>query len=633
MKRTNWFRQYEMFTCLVLVVILVFGGIAGAQVAPKKGQDDPPTAKTAPASKKVNEPVGGAVKDEMFTGKWNDADVRVVLRQLSVMFGANIVASKGVSGRVTVSLYDLTFDETLTAILKSSGLAHVKEGKFIYIYTAEELAAIQAASRKMEVKTFKLDYVTAADAQLLIKPAMSADGVLAVTPVPETGITANSSVAGDNSHATSGVLVISDYPENIERITKIVANIDIRPQQVLVEATILSAELTENNRLGVNFDMLVNTDYATQGVAGFFDGTTGDLINTPGDNRIISTVGTDFSRVTGGVTFGFLTDSVAVFLQALEVVTDVTVLANPKLLVVNRQKGEVIVGQKEGYVTTVVSDGVATQSVEFLETGTRLIVRPYIGRDGYIRMMIHPEDSTGGTTVDGTFLIPRSETAEVTSNVLVRDGRTIVIGGLFREDTTNSRSQVPVLGSVPYLGTLFGVTTDTTIRRELMVLMTPHIVKQEEFEKVSKNVKDDLERFRVGARKGMQWWAADRLARSHLKWAREHLKNGNLDKARWDLDMALARRPALPEAVEMYENLTNKAYWAEEARQSTIRTVIDRMLMHEMGKDFRKVVPPLKPRNYILPVGKDKKPTAKTVIRKAPTTRPSGKKKAKVSTK
>jgi type IV pilus assembly protein PilQ len=637
MKRTNWFTQYGMFICLVLVVILVFGDVAGAQAVPAKGDTGVPAGAgvekptTAPVAKPADEKVGGAVTDEMFTGKWSDADVRVVLRQLSVMFGANIVASKGVSGRVTVSLYDLTFDETLTAILKSSGLAHVKDGKFIYIYTVEELAAIKAASLKMEVRTFKLDYITAADAQLLIKPAMSAEASIAVTPIPETGITANASVAGDNSHATSGVLVISDFPENIKRIAEIIAEIDVRPQQVLVESTILSAELTENNRLGVNFDILANTDYTTQGVAGFFDGTTGDLINTPADNRAITTVGTDFTRVTGGVTFGFLTDSVAVFLQALEVITDVTVLANPKLLVVNRQKGEVIVGQKEGYVTTVVSDGVATQSVEFLETGTRLIVRPYIGRDGYIRMMIHPEDSTGGTTVDGTFLIPRSETAEVTSNVLVRDGRTIVIGGLFREDTTNSRSQVPVIGSIPYLGTLFGATTDTTVRRELMVLMTPHIVKQEEFEDVSANIKDDLERFRVGARKGMQWWAADRLARSHLNWAREHLKNGRLDRARWDLDMALARRPSLPEAIEMRENLTNKAYWAEEARQSAIRTVIDRMLMHEMGKDFRKAVPPLKPRNYILPVRKGTKPAAKAVVPKKPTTRPSGKKKAKVA--
>lgn len=662
MIRANWFKQYGILICSTLAAVLVLGGIAAAQPQPeginidevkklaeevagqmdsvpaagdagKKTADAPekkPAAKTAPPKPPANPDapvVGNLSSDGTFTGYYQDTDLRVVLRQLSMLFRTNIVASKDVSGRVTVTLYDVTFEEALDSVLKSSGLGYVKKGKFIYIHTLEELDAIAKAARKMEVRTFQLDYITTTDAQTLIKPAMSAEGSIAITPASGTGITPSAVDAGDNSHATSGVLVVNDYPENLARIAEIVREIDVKPEQVLIEATILSAELTENNRLGVNFDVLTNTDYATQGVAGFWDETSGNLINTPEDNRHIGTVGTAFNPVIGGITFGFLTDSVSVFLQALEAITDTTVLANPKLLVVNRQKGEVIIGNKEGYVTTVVSDGVATQSIEFLETGTRLVVRPYIGRDGYIRMMIHPEDSTGGTTVEGSFLIPRSATTEVTSNVLIRDGRTVVIGGLFREDTTNSRSQVPVIGSVPYLGTLFGATTDTTVRRELMVLMTPRIVKQKEFEEASANMKDDVERFRVGARRGMRWWAADRLAHSHVKWAREHLKNGQLDKARWDIEMALCRRPSLPEAIEMKENLTEKAYWAEEARHTTVRDAIQRIMMHEMGKDFRKTVTPVKPRDYILPLKKDpnKKPKAPKAPGKAPTTRPSDK--------
>jgi len=658
MIRANWFTQYRMLICPVLAVILVLGGIAGAQALPEgvdidevkklaeevAGQADSVPAvdggdkkaatspETKPAPKKVEQPAatkngpsaGNISSDGTFTGYYQDTDLRVVLRQLSMLFRTNIVASKDVSGRVTVTLYDVTFEQALDSVLKSSGLGYVKKDKFIYIHTIEELAEMAKAALKMEVRTFQLDYITTADAQALIKPAMSSEATIAVTPEPAPGINASAVDAGDNSHATSGVIVVSDYPENLARIAEIISEIDVKPQQVLLEATILSAELTENNRLGVNFDFLVNTDYTTQGVAGFWDDTTGNLINTPGDNRNITTVGTDFNPVIGGITFGFLTDSVAVFLQALEAITDTTVLANPKLLVVNRQKGEVIIGNKEGYVTTVVSDGVATQSIEFLETGTRLIVRPYIGRDGYIRMMIHPEDSTGGTTVEGTFLIPRSATTEVTSNVLVRDGRTVVIGGLFREDTTNSRSQVPVIGSVPYLGTLFGATTDTTVRRELMVLLTPRIVKQEEFEAASKNMKDDVERFRVGARRGMRWWAADRLAHSHVNWARQHLKNGRLDRARWDIEMALCRRPSLVEAIELKENLTDKAYWAEEARHTTVKDAIQRIMMFELGKDFRKAVVPAKPRDYILPVKKGEKPGVKNVSAKGPTTRPSG---------
>ena len=629
MIRANWFIKHGMLICLILVAALVretVGQPAGAGAG--KGTATVPT--TQPSSKKADEPaqISGTLKNNLFTGTWRDADIRVVLRQLSIMFSANIVASKDVSGRVTVSLYDLTFDETLDAILRSSGFGYVKEGKFIYIHTAEELAAIAAAARKMEVKTFQLNYITALDAQSLIKPAMSESASIAVTPVPKTGISVSSTEAGDNSHATNGVLVVNDYPENLARIADIIREIDVRPQQVLIEATILSATLTERNNLGVNFNVMANTDFTTEGSieGGLTTVAEGTLRNIPGPAiSNVSSMRTDFTPVTGGITFGFLTDSVSIFLRALEQVTDLTVLANPKLLVVNRQKGEVIVGRKDGYVTTVVSDGVATQSIEFLESGTSLVVRPYIGRDDYIRMMIHPEDSDGSVQVTDSFTIPSETTTEVTSNVLVRDGQTIIIGGLFRESTTNGRSQVPVIGSIPYVGTLFGSTLDVTERREVMVLMTPHIVKQEAFEDASKNMKDDVERFRVGARKGMQWWAADRLARAHLDWARQHLKNGRLDRARWDLDMALARRPKLTEAIEMRENLTNKAYWADESRQSTVRDAIDRVLMFEAGKDFRKKVPPAKPRDYIPPTGKGAKSIEEKASPKGPATRPAGK--------
>jgi type IV pilus assembly protein PilQ len=572
--------------------------------------------------------VGNVSSDGTFTGYYQDTDLRVVLRQLSMLFRTNIVASKDVSGRVTVTLYDVTFEQALDSVLKSSGLGYVKKDKFIYIHTLEELAEIAKAALKVKVQTFQLDYITAADAQALIKPAMSESASIAVTPAPATGIAASATEAGDNSHATNGVLVVSDYPENLARIAEIIREIDIRPQQVLIEATILSATLTERNNLGVNFNVMANTDFTTEGSieGGLTTVTEGTLRNIPGAGiSNVSSVRTDFAPVTGGITFGFLTDSVSIFLRALEQVTDLTVLANPKLLVVNRQKGEVIVGRKDGYVTTVVSDGVATQSIEFLESGTSLVVRPYIGRDDYIRMMIHPEDSDGSVQVTDTFTIPSETTTEVTSNVLVRDGQTIVIGGLFRESTTNGRSQVPIVGSLPYVGTLFGSTLDVTERREVMVLMTPHIVKQKEFEAASKNMKDDVERFRVGSRKGMQWWAADRLARSHMDWARKHLKNGRLNRARWDLDMALARRPGLPEAIEMRENLTDKAYWAEEARQSTVRDAIDRILMFKMGKDFRKTVTPAKPRDYILPTRESAKPIGKKISPKGPTTRPAGK--------
>ena len=148
--------------------------------------------------------------------------------------------------------------------------------------------------------------------------------------------------------------------------------------------------------------------------------------------ELVVGTGTNFTQGVGGLKVGFVSDNVSVFLSALEQTTDTTIMANPKVLALNRQQGEVFVGNEDGYITTVTTETTTSQSVESLKTGTRLIFRPYIAEDGYVRMEIHPEDSTGGLTSSN---LPFKITTEVTSNVMVRDGHTIVIGGLFRESS------------------------------------------------------------------------------------------------------------------------------------------------------------------------------------------------------
>ncbi len=178
-------------------------------------------------------------------------------------------------------------------------------------------------------------------------------------------------------------------------------------------------------------------------------------------NNTNMTFRTDFNDLvpSGGFTFGIVKDQVAAFIRALESVTDTTVIANPNVLALNRQIGEVIVGRRDGYVTTTFTDTIASQSVEFLETGTQLTFRPYICGHDLIRMDIHPEDSSGGLN-DAN--LPFKATTEVTTSIMVRDGHTILIGGLFREVSTAARSQVPLAGNIPLAGALFRNTNDFT---------------------------------------------------------------------------------------------------------------------------------------------------------------------------
>ena len=153
-------------------------------------------------------------------------------------------------------------------------------------------------------------------------------------------------------------------------------------------------------------------------------------------------------RAVGGradCTVGFSAANVQAVITALEAITDTTLLANPKILAVNKQEGIVYIGRKIGYYRRRRrrTRRSTTQSVAFLETGTRLAFRPYIGDDGYIRMDIYPKDSDGTLKENS---IPDETSTELRTNVVVKDGQTVVIGGLFRDSVVTTKSQVPVAG-------------------------------------------------------------------------------------------------------------------------------------------------------------------------------------------
>jgi type IV pilus assembly protein PilQ len=527
------------------------------------------------------------------------ADLRGVLQLLSTQGKRNIVATKEVTGTVTADLYGVTFDEALEAVMRSSGYVYQEKGNFVYVYTPEQLRAVLDAERKIEVRVFHLHYLTAEDAKTLITPTLSENGTVALSPASETGIETSDTETGGDSLAGGDVIVVRDYEDNVKRAAQMIEEIDVRPEQVLIEATILRATLNEDDDMGIDFNVLSGVDFET-----FASTTTALQSVVPEDDTPITdnTLGASVlqngfasSVPAGGLSIGVITNNVSFFIRALESITDTTVLANPKLLVLNKQRAEVMIGRRDGYLTTNVTETVATQTVEFLETGTRLVVRPFVGKNGFIRMEIHPEDSSGSVVERGAAALPSESTTETTSNIMVRDGRTIVIGGLFRESTTNGRSQIPVLGNLPIAGVLFRSTSDSTVREEVIILVTPHIIQPDADGAVSERLKDDVDRFRIGQRKGLQWFDSSRLAQTHMRWAKQSLAKGDLGDALWNVDMALSMNPRMDEAIHLKERLTQQAYWADESRVSSVKYVIQKMVMQELGLPYERIVMPDKP--------------------------------------
>jgi len=291
------------------------------------------------------------------------------------------------------------------------------------------------------------------------------------------------------------------------------------------------------------------------------------------------------------MTFGIIKDNVAVFLRALEQVTDTTVLANPKVLALNKQKGQVIVGRRDGFLTTTVTETQAVQAVEFLETGTQLLFRPFIADDGFVRVELHPEDSVGFVNAQG---LPSEQTTEVTTNVIIRDGETILIGGLFRELTTDAKSQVPGLGSLPGVGQLFRSNNESTSREEVIILLTLHVVKDHAaFAAESAEQYENIERMRVGMRKGLMWHGRERLAQSHYQKAVAALDAGRREDALWHAKMAQHAFSRHLPAIELQESLRRKREWDMDL--STSRSFIQRLIARERGEPFAPFSRPVPP--------------------------------------
>lgn len=508
------------------------------------------------------------------------ASVVEQLRVIGFQAQMSIIPSKEVRGTLpAIDLYNVTVSEALDALLHANGYAWRQKGNFVYVYTAKEVAEMEKASRIMNTRVFRLFYTPAANAANMIKPVLSTDAQVSLTTAAVGGIASGVADVGGNSHATDDMLVITDYPEHLDRVQVILSEVDKRPQQILIEATILRAALTEDNALGVDFNIVGGVDFSTIT-------TNNGQINSANTASPISpdahSVGTGnaFSDGIGGLKVGVVTNNVSIFLSALEGVTDTVVLANPKVLALNKQKGEVIVGRRDGYITTTVTETTATQTVEFLDTGTRLIFRPYIGSDGFIRMEIHPEDSSGGVNAQG---LPFKATTEVTSNVMVKDGHTIVIGGLFRESTDSAKSQIPVLGNIPVAGYLFRQQRDKTVREEVIIMLTPHIIKDDSaYSQLSEQQMKAAEQLRVGARRGLMPFGRERLADMYYHAALKELDRTNPDrkKAIFYLDAATGLNPTFREAINLKQELTGREVTASDG--SSIRSFVKQAVMVDL---------------------------------------------------
>jgi len=196
--------------------------------------------------------------------------------------------------------------------------------------------------------------------------------------------------------------------------------------------------------------------------------------------------------------------------------------------------------------------------VEFLDTGIQLVFRPFISPDGMIRMELQPNVSSHVLRTDGGQSVPDQITQQVMTNVRCRDGETIILGGLFKESTTVSRNQVPLLGDIPVIGTAFRGQDDQLEKEEIIFLLTPSIIPDERLWEAGKDSLKIVESVRVGARAGLLPFSHDQITANYNRDALEAYRQGDLNEALYWSNLSLKNATQQPEMTRLREKITGE---------------------------------------------------------------------------
>lgn len=464
-------------------------------------------------------------KSQNVTLDFKDADIRNVLKIISYKAGVNIVTTPEVIGNVTVRLVDVAWDKALDAILKTYGFGYDKQGNIITVAPIEKLTDMKkqevelAQVQPTATEVFNLKYIDAQDAKKALEPQLSPRGKITILEMTgqagwEFGAEdlAKRKRITEEKMGRSKTLIISDISPVLDKIVEVIAKIDVKPQQILIETRLV--EVNRDRLKDIGFDWGTGSGGVTAiGHVAVDKTTSGDSIATIGTHGI-STSGltpsifgpktTGLTPTAGGLELIYrkLTGTqFETILYALEEDVHTNTLSAPRIMALNNQEASILVGTKYPILKTeesTQSSYTVSKSLDYYQDiGIQLNVVPQIAGDGYINMVVHPAvtSRTGWVGDTSTVAYPIIDTREADTRVLMKDEETIVIGGLLKDIKSKSTVGVPFFSKIPILGIFFRRDTMDAEKIDLLIFITAHIVKEDEFstEEINK-LEERLER-------------------------------------------------------------------------------------------------------------------------------------------
>lgn len=448
-----------------------------------------------------------------------DADIRNVLRVLTDVSGKNIVIGDDVKGKITMKLDNIPWDEALEVITKNNDLSKIEEGNILRVVTVKRLFEEREKERKDKIdflrekeakqkseedfvtETIYLNYVDALEVERMVRgisvAAIGATGGAGAAAPGAAGagagvrslLTPNGTI---NLVRWNNAVIIRDTRENVEMLKKNIKEHDIRPAQVQIEARIVQASSTFVRDLGVQWGMryagrIRGEDVATTGGRTLTDPLKSSLINPttgqlgardgtqlfPYNVNMPAAVGTTGAGGTFGIFLGSLTDSFQLDIQlsALEMDGKIKIISHPKVIASTNKPAKVNQGKVIPYQTTSLQ-GTQTQ---FADAFLGLEVTPQVTKDGYVRLKVRANKDSADF-LNQTVAGPTIDKKETVTEVIVKNGETAVIGGIYETSDSFTLDTVPFLSKIPVLGWLFKHDYKKKEKTELLIFITPVIL-------------------------------------------------------------------------------------------------------------------------------------------------------------
>lgn len=447
-------------------------------------------------------------KAQTYTGNkisldFQDIEVRRVLQLLADFTGINMVAADTVQGNITLRLKDVPWDQALDIVLKTKNLDKRRNGNVIWIAPIPELIKSEEDEAKaiaqsiklapIQSEYIKLSYAKAADILKLIEESRDGKGAVSNRTASSDSLALESLLSPRGSAVAdtrTNTLIVNDTAVNIDKIRKMIDLLDVSVKQVMIEARIVRASTDFTKEMGVKWGIL------SQGITnnndllvGGSDTTLWNLREPKKDDELggwkyeierPDNLNVDLGAVTRGasrIAFGLISLSdfmLDLELSAVQADGYGEVISTPKVMTADKQAAKIESGTKIPYTSSSGGGANAVPKTEFIDATLSLDVTPSITPDGKVMMKLNiTKDAPSTPTPTGQLTISKNS---IDTNVLVDNGETVVLGGIFEQENISSQTKVPFLGDIPYIGRLFRRDLKTDNKRELLIFVTPRIV-------------------------------------------------------------------------------------------------------------------------------------------------------------